>query len=169
MALVIGHSLLPLLVFLAVALLIFFGLSRIVVEGGVAAARSPMIASTFAVSGLGTSVVGAEGLVALAYTYIWHGDVRTFVMASCANGLKIVEGIANLRPLFWAIALAILVTAAGSITTILYLAYTYGGSICMAGFLVRIPKYPSIISPTNFRTPLLYRWLAGCSKPLARP
>ena len=137
-----GIPLLPLLVFLAVALLIFFGLSRIVVEGGVAAARSPMIASTFAVSGLGTSIVGAEGLVALAYTYIWHGDVRTFVMASCANGLKIVEEITNLRPLFWALALAILVTLAGSIATILYLAYTYGGINLHGWFFGAGPQAP---------------------------
>ena len=137
-----GIPLLPLLVFLAVALLIFFGLSRIVVEGGVAAARSPMIASTFAVSGLGTSIVGAEGLVALAYTYIWHGDVRTFVMASCANGLKIVEGITNLRPLFWALALAILVTLAGSIATIIYLAYTYGGINLHGWFFGAGPQAP---------------------------
>ena len=122
-----GIPFLVLVVFLAVALLIFFGLTRIVVEGGVAAARSPMIASTFVVSGMGASQVGAEGLVALAFTYIWHGDIRTFVMASCANGLKMVEGVKNLRPLFWAQVLAILVALVGAGTTILYLAYTYGG------------------------------------------
>ena len=122
-----GLPLLLLPVFLIVALGIFLGLTRIVAEGGIAAARSPMIASTFLVSGVGTSLVGPQGLIALAYTYIWHGDVRTFVMASCANSLKMVEGIRRLRPLFWALVLAIGVTLAGSAATILYLAYTYGG------------------------------------------
>jgi hypothetical protein len=109
-----GLPLMWLPVFLAVALGIFFGLTRIVVEGGVAAARSPMIASTFLVSGVGAPQLGSAGLTALAYTYIWHGDVRTFVMASCANGLKVVEGLGRLRPLFWVLLLAIAVTLAGS-------------------------------------------------------
>ena len=106
---------------------ILFGLTRIVAEGGVAAARSPMIASTFVVSGVGAPMVGPEGLVALAYTYIWHGDVRTFIMASCTNGLKVLEGFKHLRPLFWALVLSILVTLIGSAVSILHLTYTYGG------------------------------------------
>ncbi len=122
-----GLGLLLTIMFLAVALAIFFGLTKIVVEGGVAAARSPMIASTFVVSGVGSPIVGTQGLVALAYTYVWHGDVRTFVMASTANGLKISESLRHQRPLFWAILLAIIVTMIGSGVTILYLSYTYGG------------------------------------------
>ena len=137
-----GIPFVALVLFVTVALLIFFGLTRIVVEGGVAAARSPMIASTFVVSGMGTPLIGAEGLVALAFTYIWHGDVRTFVMASCANGLKIVEGIKNLRPLFWALVLAIVVALIGSATTVLYLSYTYGGINLHGWFFGAGPQVP---------------------------
>jgi hypothetical protein len=137
-----GLPLLWLPVFLAVALGIFFGLTRIVVEGGVAAARSPMIASTFLVSGVGAPQLGSAGLTALAYTYIWHGDVRTFVMASCANGLKVVEGLGRLRPLCWALLLAIAVTLAGSGITILYLSYTYGGINLHGWFFDAGPQVP---------------------------
>jgi hypothetical protein len=137
-----GIPFLMLMLFVAVILLIFFGLTRIVVEGGVAAARSPMIASTFVVSGMGTPLAGAEGLVALAFTYIWHGDVRTFVMASCANGLKMVEGAKNLRPLFWAFVIAVVVALVGSGVTILYLAYTYGGINLHGWFFGAGPQAP---------------------------
>ena len=137
-----GLSLPLVVLLLLVAMAIFFALTRIVVEGGVAAARSPMIASTFVVSGVGTSLVGSQGLVALAFTYIWHGDVRTFVMASCADGLKVVEGVRNLRPLFWALVLAILVTLVGSCVTILYLAYTYGGINLHGWFFDAGPQVP---------------------------
>jgi hypothetical protein len=137
-----GIPFLMLMLFVAVILLIFFGLTRIVVEGGVAAARSPMIASTFVVSGMGTPLAGAEGLVALAFTYIWHGDVRTFVMASCANGLKMVEGAKNLRPLFWAFVIAVVVALVGSGVTILYLTYTYGGINLHGWFFGAGPQAP---------------------------
>jgi hypothetical protein len=137
-----GLSALLVILFLVVALAIFLALTRIVVEGGVAAARSPMIASTFVVSAVGTHLVGLQGLAALAYTYIWHGDVRTFVMASCANGLKMVEGARNLRPLFWTLMLAILVTMVGSFVTILYLAYTYGGVNLHGWFFGAGPQVP---------------------------
>ena len=95
-----GIPLLPLLVFLAVALLIFFGLSRIVVEGGVAAARSPMIASTFAVSGLGTSIVGAEGLVALpsiGLCYLYGILYRRATLVQRILGLVVQSGRAQVR------------------------------------------------------------------------
>ncbi|MEW6752120.1 MAG: DUF6785 family protein [Candidatus Latescibacterota bacterium] len=131
-----------LLLFVAVALAIFLGLTRIVVEGGVAAARSPMIASTFLVSGVGASQLGAEGLVALAYTYIWHGDVRTFVMASCANALKVVEGVRRVRPLFWVLLLAILIAVVSSGVMILHLAYTYGGINLHGWFFDAGPQVP---------------------------
>ncbi len=137
-----GIPLLWLGVFMAVALGIYFGLTRIVVEGGVAAARSPMIASTFLVSGVGAPQLGSAGLVALAYTYIWHGDVRTFVMASCANSLKAVEGLKRVRPLFWALVLAIVVTLVGSGATILYLSYTYGGINLHGWFFDAGPQVP---------------------------
>jgi hypothetical protein len=81
-------------------------------------------------------------LVALAFTYIWHGDVRTFVMASCANGLKMMEGVKNLRPLFWALVLAIVVTLIGSGITILYLSYTYGGINLHGWFFGAGPQAP---------------------------
>ena len=128
--------------FLGVALGIFFALTRIVVEGGIAAARSPMIASTFVVSAVGTPLVGMQGLAALAYTYIWHGDVRTFVMASCANSLKIVEGVRSQRPLFWALLISILVTMTGSCATILYLSYTHGGVNLHGWFFIAGPQVP---------------------------
>ena len=137
-----GLSALLVVLFLVVALAIFFALTRVVVEGGVAAARSPMIASTFVVSAVGTSMVGVQGLVALAYTYIWHGDVRTFVMASCANSLKMVEGARKLRPMFWTLMLAILVTMVGSCVTILYLSYTYGGVNLHGWFFISGPQVP---------------------------
>ena len=113
---------------LMLAILIFVGLTRVVVEGGVAAAVGPMISSSALVSAVGSSALGPAGMVGLAYTYVWAADIRTFVMASCAHGLKLGEELGpRLRPLFWYMLLAIFVSIVGSVAAILYLAYEYGG------------------------------------------
>ncbi len=113
---------------LLMAILIFVGLTRIVVEGGVAAAVGPMIASSVIVSAVGSTAIGSAGMVGMAYSYVWSADIRTFVMASCAHGLRLGEELGQrLRPLFWCMLLAILVSLVGSVVMILYLAYEYGG------------------------------------------
>ena len=113
---------------LLMALLIFVGLTRVVVEGGVAAAVGPMISSFVLVSAVGSTVIGPAGLVGMAYTYVWAADIRTFVMASCAHGLKLGEELGQrLRPLFWCMLLAIFISLLGSVAMILHLAYEYGG------------------------------------------
>ena len=113
---------------LLMALLIFVGLTRVVVEGGVAAAVGPMISSSVLVSAVGSTVIGPAGLVGMAYTYVWAADIRTFVMASCAHGLKLGEELGQrLRPLFWCMLLAVFISLLGSVAMILHLAYEYGG------------------------------------------
>ena len=64
---------------LMLAILIFVGLTRVVVEGGVAAAVGPMISPTVLVSAVGSSAIGPAGIVGLAYTFVWAADIRTFV------------------------------------------------------------------------------------------
>ena len=41
--------------------------------------------------GLGSQLVGANGVFNLSLAYIWCGDIRIFVMAVLANGLKLIE------------------------------------------------------------------------------
>ena len=116
------------IVFELTALVIFVGLARIISQAGLAYCRAPVAPPVFTVNVLGTSAVGAPGIAALALNFPWSADIRTFVMASAATGLKLAE-VTRLeyRRLFWAIAIAILVTMAGSIWTVIQLAYTYGG------------------------------------------
>ena len=115
-------------VFQLSALVIFVGLARIISQAGLAYCRAPVAPAVFTVNTLGSSSVGAPGLTALALNFPWSADIRTFVMASAATGLKLAE-VTRLeyRRMFWAIAAAIVVTLAGSITAVIYLAYTYGG------------------------------------------
>ena len=113
---------------LLLAILIFVGLTRVVAESGVATAVGPMIASSVVVSAVGSTALGPAGMVGMAYTYVWSADIRTFVMASCAHGLKLAESLGdNRRPLFWLILLAVIISVVGSVWTVLVLCYEHGG------------------------------------------
>ena len=124
-----GMSLWVVPIYLGAMHLIFIAITRVVAEGGIAAARAPIIASDFVSSSVGNSILGPHSLTALGLTYVWAADVRTFVMASCANGLKLAEEHLQQRQraLFWAIALAVVVSLAASIWAVFYMAYAYGG------------------------------------------
>jgi hypothetical protein len=115
--------------YLLLAFVLFIGLTRVVAEGGLAFIFAPMTASDFVTAGFGTRALGPSGIMALAFTFIWASDILTFVMASCANGLKLVEETVkqHRRRIFWALIAAIGVTLASSIWAILGLAYQYGG------------------------------------------
>ena len=107
--------------------MIFIGLTRMVTEGGFFNTRAPINPGNFMVTGFGVNALGGAGVTALGYSFIWAGELRLFVMAATANGLKLVENIrANRRILPWAIAVAILLSAAGSIWIGLTLGYNHG-------------------------------------------
>ena len=123
-----GMNLATALVFQLSALVIFVGLSRIISQAGLAYCRAPVAPAVFTVNALGSSFVGPSGIATLALNFPWSADIRTFVMASAATGLKLAE-VTRLeyRRLFWAIAIAIVVTMVGSTWTVIYLGYTHGG------------------------------------------
>ena len=79
-------------VFQLSALVIFVGLARIISQAGLAYCRAPVAPAVFTVNTLGSASVGAPGLTALALNFPWSADIRTFVMASAATGLKLAEG-----------------------------------------------------------------------------
>ena len=123
-----GLPLLMALIFTFGAMVLYLGLTRAVAEGGLPAMRPPITTASFLIAGAGTSSLGAEGLVALGFTYGWHAEIRSFVMSSVANGLKISQTFkGSKRRLFWVIIIAILVSLAASTYMTLHLSYKYGG------------------------------------------
>ena len=114
-------------VLIVVSLIFFILVARVVATGGVATARSPIVPAYFIISGLGTSILGAKGLVALNFTFIWQGESRTSPMVAASNGLKLAELIPGPKTrLFWGLMLALLCSLLGAAYMTLKLAYTYG-------------------------------------------
>ncbi len=120
------------IVFLLAVLTIFVGVTRVIAQGGVGFTASTMVPQPFAVYTLGTELIGWKGLASLSLSYSWAGEMRTTVMASAANGLKLahtgrLSACRHPRRLFWAILIAIVVSMAGATWITLHLNYTYGG------------------------------------------
>jgi len=115
------------LLFLFGAFILYVGLTRIVAEG-VGEGVASTISSSFVISKFGLQLLGPSGLVALAFTYVYAGDLRTFVMASTASSLKLTENFnVRMRPLFWYCVAAIVITTVVSCAYILKISYQYGG------------------------------------------
>ncbi len=115
-------------VFLIAALVLFVGLTRVVVESGLAEAVASTTAMGFSVSALGTSAFGPAGLSALGQCHVFAGDMRTYVMASMASGLRMADvARPSRRPLVFAIFLSLIIALAGSLVLTLHLAYKEGG------------------------------------------
>ena len=115
--------------FVAAAFCIMFALTRIIAQGGVGFTASQMLPQPFLVYTLGTRALGHSGLTGLAFTYSYSAEMRTTVMTSSMNALRIVSDVrAASRRVFAAMIVAILAGLAGAISITIYLNYTYGGA-----------------------------------------
>ena len=114
-------------VLLITGIIFFILVARVVTTAGVATARSPIVPAYFIISGLGTSVLGAKGLVALNFTFIWQGESRTSPMVAASNGLRLAEMVPGPKGrLFWGLMLALACSLLASAFITLKLCYTYG-------------------------------------------
>ena len=161
--LIAGLNLLTAFVFLVSALVIFVGLARIISQTGLAYGRATVAAPVFTVNTLGSSLVGPAGLTILGLNFAWSADVRTFVMASAATGLKIAEVMRlEYRRLFWAIVAAIVATLIGSIWSVVTLAYTYGGINLVGWFFNGLPNFAGDWITRNINNPQpMHGWHLG--------
>lgn len=119
-------------VFVLGAFVVFLAVTRVIAQSGVGFTASTMLPQPFTVYTLGTDLVGWKGLASISLSYSWAAEMRTTVMASTANGLKLAHAAGinrNSRPhrLFWAIVIALVVSMAGATWITLHLNYTYGG------------------------------------------
>jgi len=123
-----GVKLLPSFFFMIMVLLIFLGLTRIIAQAGLAYYRAPVVPAVSTIDAFGSKFLGAGGMTSLGMTFVWATDIRTLVMVSTANGLKLsTEFKINCKRLFWGILGAIIVALVSSAWCTLLLGYKYGG------------------------------------------
>ncbi len=143
-----GLPLIVVPIFVISAMVMFLGITRVVVESGLALARPPIIAPGLTAGLLGWELIGSQGIVVLAQTFIWDSDIRTFVMCSVANSLKMTNVVEHGHRRLWAAFwLAILLALAASIWLTMSRAYMQGGTTMNNWFFAGAAQGP-------------YRWAA---------
>ena len=110
-------------------MIIFLALTRLVTEAGLPTAMTPMCAGDFMIGLFGTHVFTRGNLVGLGLTYAYHSEMRTSMMALCANGLKLFHETVQRRRrlLIWGLLAAVVFSYAGSMMLMVYFPYTRGG------------------------------------------
>lgn len=120
-----GTKLWVALLFVVLALLIFIGISRIVPEAGLVAVRAPDLV----MQGLGSTLVGSGSVFNMSLAYVWASDIRIFILALMANGLKLIEEMdrRSRRLVLYGAYWAVCIGAFGLYWMVLNRAYRHGG------------------------------------------
>ena len=113
------------LLFLAGAVIVYLGLTRIVIQSGVHYVTSPFSPQYLALAVTGTAV-SPYSLVALSLSYSWCSDIQSIFMTAAAHGARLNEGARHPRRLGLAIAIAAVAGFVSCILFVLYLGYEYG-------------------------------------------
>jgi hypothetical protein len=111
--------------YLGGTLVVFLGITRLVVQSGLHYLTAPMQSQALTVAVTGTGFEPTN-TVALALTYGCFGDVESIFMPSAAHAARLNELNTGKRGLAPAIGIAVVAAFIGSIWLIMYLCYQYG-------------------------------------------
>ena len=124
-----GIPLWAVFVYLFGAFVIFLALTRVIVEAGLAAAVQGMSGTGFLISSVGSTSIGVAGVLGAGITLAWAGDLLVFMMAPCANGIRMLHGLGRHKKRILAmIGMAMAIGLVGGVYAILNIAYQYGAN-----------------------------------------
>jgi hypothetical protein len=113
--------------FTGTVLVVYLGITRLVVQSGVYYLGTPVVGQAFTLAVTGTRL-GPSNLVALALAYTWHGDVQSIFMPAAAHGARLADLGHRPRDLARVMGLAVVVGFVVSLAFILHLCYQYGAA-----------------------------------------
>jgi hypothetical protein len=154
----LGTPLWASVLFVVLTMAIFTGLSRVVAESGVAAIITPMNAPDFMMFGLGSKLVGLQGIANFSLGYIFLADLRVFLMGVVASGLKLIEGMSrqSRRTVLQAIFIALFLGTVGSLFTVLELSYRNGGINFSGWFFKSLPLRIGNVATDSLESSAVY-------------
>ncbi len=139
-----GLGLIWSIVFLAVALLIFFGIARLLAQTGIGRLRAPVSVPPILTNLFGTTPFGAQGVSAMGLNMVWTADLQLFLMGTLAHAFKVCEP-ARLhisgRKLVFFLTGAMLVGLVTTVVCYIWLGYRHGLIHGYAWYFVISPQY----------------------------
>ncbi len=126
------------IIFVLVALLIFYGLTRVVAQCGVSVTIAPLIAPSFMTSTFGAGNFSAGSLSALSMAWVWCSDIRTTVMSSAAHAMYLARRRAHHLVVILLLAAGITVAVASAWTV--RLGYQHGAANLSNWFFTAGPQ-----------------------------
>ena len=122
-----GMSFFGLSLFILATIILYTGITRVIMEGGLLFSRAPLIAPTFVGNTLGGELMPMESHVAMGIAYGWHHELKGFFMVAAANSSKVGDQLRlSRRSMTFYIMLSALVSLLVSTIFALYMGYTYG-------------------------------------------
>ena len=154
--------------YLFLAFLVFLALTRVVAEAGLPMAMTPACAGDFMVGLFGSTAFTKRNLVGFGLTYPMQSEMRTSVMALCANGLKLFHETVQRRRrwMLWGILAAILLSYSASMLLMIYFPYERGGLNLDRFSFFNTARYPWMDAARRVREPHgpiweAYTWMGG--------
>ena len=111
--------------YLAAMLIMFIGITRLVIQSGMHYLTPPLTAQALPLAIAGTAV-SPHSMVAMALSYSCFGDVESLFMPSAAHAAKLNELCHHRRSLAIAIIVAVVVSFVTTVYFMLYLCYQHG-------------------------------------------
>ncbi len=130
--------------FLLVALLVFFGTARLLAQTGIGRLRAAYSIPPLFTNNLGTSAFGGQGLSAMGLSFVWSADIQLFLMGTLAHAFKVCEDerlkISGRKLLIFLTA-AVLVSLATTIFCYIWIGYRKGLIHGFVWYYVMSPNY----------------------------
>jgi hypothetical protein len=104
-----GLNLFLAVAFLLAAIVLFVGITRVVVQGGIAETKTPISPFTAVISAFGSASAGPSSMASLGAGYVWAADTRSLFITSSAHALKVWDVPRRPRGQFLAIGLILAV------------------------------------------------------------
>jgi hypothetical protein len=115
------------LFFLAGMLVLYIGLTRIVVESGLLFIRGPLIPQTFASFAIGPVSIPPQTFAALGISYSWMHELKGFFMPAACHAAKLGDSMqTSRRAVTTCVLLAALVATVVSIWYTIHIGYQHG-------------------------------------------
>ncbi len=136
------------------AFVIFISLTRAMVDGGLAVIVPAMVPLGFVLSAFGTEALGATGIVAMAFTLVWAGDLLMIMMPPCAHAARVASDLpAGRGRLVLGLALAMAAAYAVSAAATISMGYDNGAADMDPQYFRTFPQYPGRIAALKMANP----------------